>query len=332
MRRYLPIAILLTVGVAIAIYFLTARKGSDDSLQLSGNIEAHESLVSFKAVQSRIVELPIEEGQWLEAGATIAQLDDSDYRKQLDMNSAALQVQERQLASALEKVEIARATIANDKADIAQKEVDFSRQQKLFKAAATSAQQRDLAETALKQSQAALARDEAAERGAERDVEVAKANIHNAEQAVDLAKINLGFTVLRAPFSGVVLVRNAELGEVMLPGTPVITLADVDHVWMRGYVSETDLARVHFGQEANVTTDSYPDRKYKGQISFISSQAEFTPKSVETHKERVTLVYRVKIDIQNPQHELKPGMPADAMIDLNGMRIPRQTRQASNGE
>ena len=100
------------------------------------------------------------------------------------------------------------------------------------------------------------------------------------------------------------------------PGSPVVTLADLDHIWLRAYIAETDLGRIHWGQEATITTDTYPGKQYHGRISFISSDAEFTPKSVQTYKERVTLVYRIKIDIDNPNHELKPGMPADAHIEL----------------
>jgi len=96
----------------------------------------------------------------------------------------------------------------------------------------------------------------------------------------------------------------------------VVTLADLDHIWLRAYVAETDLGRIRWGQEATVTTDTYPGKQYRGRISFISSSAEFTPKSVQTYKERVTLVYRIKIDIDNPNYELKPGMPADARINV----------------
>jgi len=103
---------------------------------------------------------------------------------------------------------------------------------------------------------------------------------------------------------------------VVVPGTPVVTLADLDHIWLRAYLAETDLGRIRWGQEATVTTDTYPGKQYRGRISFISSTAEFTPKSVQTYKERVTLVYRIKIDIDNSNHELKPGMPADAHINL----------------
>ncbi len=284
---------------------------------MSGNIEAHESLVSFKSVQSRIVELPFDEGQWVDAGTVLARLDAADYGKQVEVSEATLNVAEQQLASAIEKTDVARATVLNDRADVAQRQLDYNRRQELFRGNAIAAEDRDLALTALKQAQAALQRDIAATRSADSDVDVAKASVHNAQKNLELARIVMGYTTLRAPFSGVILVRNAELGEVMQPGTPVVTLADLDHVWLRGYISETDLGRVRWGQDAIVTTDSYPGKNYRGHVSFIASDAEFTPKSVETHKERVTLVYRIKIDVENPSHELKPGMPADALIDLS---------------
>jgi HlyD family secretion protein len=317
--------IILVLGllalIAAAGWIFSARllppSASSHELLVSGNIEAHQSLVSFKSVQSRIVELPFDEGQWVDAGTVLARLDSADYRKQVEVNGAALDVAEQQLSSAMEKTDVARATVLNDRAELAQRQLDYQRRVRLFQRSVVSAEDRDLALTALKQAQAALQRDLAAARSADRDVEVAKSRIHNAEKTLELAKIVLSYTTLRAPFSGVILVRNAELGEVMQPGTPVVTLADLDHVWLRGYISETDLGRVHWGQNAIVTTDSYPGKEYRGHVSFIASDAEFTPKSVETHKERVTLVYRIKVDVENPRHELKPGMPADALIDLS---------------
>jgi HlyD family secretion protein len=312
----LVVVVLLGVGTWVGYSVLIKDVGVADGLLVSGNIEAHESVVSFKAVQSRVVELPFDEGQWVKAGTLLARLDDSDYRQQVAINEAALRVQEQQLASAMQKLEAAHATIANDNADLSQKNIDYGRSQKLWNDKIISGDQRDHTETALKQSSAAMQRDRAMERSALQDIEVAKANIRNATENLKLAKITLGYTTLRAPFSGVILTRQTELGEVMQPGTPVVTLADLDHVWLRAYVAETDLGRIRWGEAATVHTDTYPDRAYPGQISFISSEAEFTPKSVETHKERVTLVYRIKIDVENPRHELKPGMPADATIHL----------------
>ncbi len=317
-RRIVLVIVILIVGVGAWTGYTLLFKDevASDNLLVSGNIEAHESVVSFKAVQSRVVELPFDEGQWVKAGTLLARLDDSDYRQQVAINEAALHVQEQELASAMQKLEAARATVTNDNADLAQKKVDYVRNQKLWNEKIISADQRDLSDTAQKQSNAGMQRDLAMARSAQQDIEVAKANIKNASENLQLAKIMLGYTTLRAPFSGVILTRQTELGEVMQPGTPVVTLADLDHVWLRAYVAETDLGRIRWGQAATVHTDTYPDRAYPGQISFISSEAEFTPKSVETHKERVTLVYRIKIDVQNPRHELKPGMPADATIHL----------------
>ena len=314
------VAVVLVAALAAAAWasapIFFSRTDSPASLLVSGNIEAHESVVSFKAVQSRVVELPFDEGQWVKAGTLLARLDDGDYRQQVAISEAALRVQEQQLASATQKLEAARATITNDDADVAQKNLDYARTQKLWAEKIISGDQRDRTETALKQSNAAMQRDVAMQRGAQQDIAVAKANIRSAQENLALAKIMLGYTTLRAPFSGVILTRQTELGEVMQPGTPVVTLADLDHVWLRAYVAETDLGRIRWGQAATVHTDTYPGRAYPGQISFIASEAEFTPKSVETHKERVTLVYRIKIDVSNPNHELKPGMPADATIQL----------------
>ena len=327
-RVIVIVGLVLAVGAGWAAYpFVFQTAGSANTLLISGNIEAHESLVSFKTVQSRVVDLRFDEGQWVAAGTPLARLDDSDYQKQVDVARAALAVQQKQLSSSMEKLAAAKATVTDDQADFAEKSVDSQRSHELFRQGVIGAQTNDLATTAARQSRAALARDQANVREAENDVEVAKASIEQARQTLQLANIMLGYTVLRAPFSGVVLVRQAELGEVMLPGSPVMTLADLDHIWLRGYISETDLERVRWGQPATITTDSYRGKTFHGRVSFIASDAEFTPKSVETHKERVTLVYRIKIDIQNPLHELKPGMPADAVIDLTA--APAQQQRAT---
>jgi HlyD family secretion protein len=112
----------------------------------------------------------------------------------------------------------------------------------------------------------------------------------------------------------VISVRQAELGQLAGPGVAIFTLDDLDHVWLRAYVNEPDLGKIRLNEPVDVTTDTYRGKLYHGTISFISPEAEFTPKTVETHAERVTLVYRIRIDIDNPTHELLPGMPADASI------------------
>lgn len=317
-RLVLAIAVGLVV-VATGSYLALARlpaRSADRVLLVSGNIEAHESVVAFKAVQSRVVELPFDEGQWVEAGTLLARLDASDYQQQVAIGAAALRTRRAELSSAKQGIEAARSTVLADVAEQALQTLNRRRIGALSEEGIVSRDEFDRVDTALKQSDAILQRDRALEATRARDIEVARASVRAAREQLRLARIVLGYTVLRAPFAGVILVRQAELGEVVLPGTPVVTLADLDHIWLRAYVRETDLGRIRWGQAATIHTDTYPDRRYAGRISFISSKAEFTPKSVETHAERVTLVYRIRIDVENPAHELKPGMPADATIDL----------------
>ncbi len=284
------------------------------TILVSGNIEAHQSVLGFKTVQSRIVELPFDEGQWVDKGTLIARLDDADYRQQVVINQAALNMQEQQLAATEQNLAATTQTVESDAADLTFRQQQYDRAALLLKQGSGTAEQRDLTYAALRQSTAAHERDIALKNAAALQVELAKAAIQSAQATLKMSQIVLGYTVLTAPFSGVIQVRQAELGEIMVPGTPVVTLADLDHVWLRAYINETDIGKIRYGQEADVTTDTYPGKIYKGRVSFISANAEFTPKSVETHAERVTLVYRIRIDIDNPTHELVPGMPADAVL------------------
>ena len=306
----------IAVG-ALLISQMTRNRPRADTLLVSGNIEAHESLLSFKQIQSRIKALPFEEGQWVEAGTPLARADDDDYREQVAVGESQLAARRQEMASAEQNLIAARKTVLADEAEEEQKWADYRRFEELWKQQVVARQARDQALTGARQSTAALERDRALVGVANKSIAVAEANAKAAADTLQLAETTLGYTIMRAPFSGVILVRNAELGEAVQPGTPILTLADLDHVWLRAYVNETDLGKIAWGQTAVITTDTYPGKHYNGRISFISSEAEFTPKSVETHAERVTLVYRIKIDVANPQHQLKPGMPADALIDLN---------------
>jgi len=283
---------------------------------VSGNIEAHESVVSFKTVQSRIIELPFDEGAQVKAGTPLARVDDADYKQQAAIAQANLNAQMKQLDVAEQNVEATRKTVVSDEADVALKKLEYTRAQTLLTKGAGTVDARDITETAYKQSAAAIERDKALEASADRSVALAIANIESARAALKMAEITLSYTSLKAPFDGVILVRQAELGEVVSPGAAIVTLADINHVWLRAYVNEPDIGKIRLGEKVTVTTDSYPGKEYPGRISFISEAAEFTPKSVETHAERVTLVYRIRIDIDNPSHELVPGLPADARIPV----------------
>jgi HlyD family secretion protein len=143
-----------------------------------------------------------------------------------------------------------------------------------------------------------------------------QATIARDQAAVAAAEAQLSYTLLSAPQAGTVLRKHVEPGEMIAGGTPVVTLADLSSIWLKIYVPEPDLGRVKLGQSADVTTDSYKGKVYRGTVTFINSEAEFTPKNVQTQEERVKLVFAVKIRLENPNQELKPGMPADARLRL----------------
>jgi HlyD family secretion protein len=319
---------LLAAAAVAAAHFYPqwfGKRPAQTLLKLSGNIEAHESLVSFKET-GRIINLPVDEGMTIKAGDLLARIDNDDYRQQVAVDEAVASVRDRQLALGLagsrwQDVEAAHQAVLDAQADLVQKKKDYARYQALYEKDEIPAQTRDLAATNVTRAQATYDRaqqiyNELVEGTRKEELAVERANVQQANQNLHLSRIRLAYTVLRAPFNGVILVREAELGEVVSPGTPIVTLADLDHLWLRVYVPETDLGKVHWGQDVDVHTDTYPGKIYRGRISLISSEAEFTPKSVQTEKERVTLVYRMKVDVENPNYELKPGMPAEAYINV----------------
>ena len=315
-------AILLAGGAVIAYsYWDTIESwlpsaGQAPSIFVSGNIEAHQSVLNFTEVQAPIVYLPFDEGKYVEAGTVLARVDDRFYRQQLEIDRTNLEVMRKQIAVNRSSLAAVQNTVVNDELDLAEKKREHARAEAQLKVGGISRQDYDRAATAAEQAAATLARDQAQVQVARDNVGFAQANLRTAEAKVGLDQVTLSHTILRAPFSGMLTVRQAELGVLAAPGVAIFTLDDLDHVWLRAYVNETNLGQIRLGQAATITTDTYRGKRYHGRIGFISSQAEFTPKTVETHAQRVTLVYRIRIDIDNPTHELLPGMPADATIPL----------------
>ena len=283
---------------------------------VSGTIEAHESLLSFTQVQSQIVELAFDEGAAVKAGTVLARVDDRLYRQQVEIDRANQLIQQAQVQVSEGTLVAAQKTVESDQFDLAQKQTDYQRAETLAKTFAASLQARDLARTAAQQSAAALSHDQAMVQVATANLALAHANEAATAAKMKLDEVTLDYTMLRAPFDGVIAVREAELGQLAGPGVMIFTLDDLEHIWLRAYVNEQDLGKIRLGEAVDVTTDTYPHKIYRGRISFISPEAEFTPKTVEVHAERVNLVYRIRIDLDNPTHELLPGMPADGSIAL----------------
>ena len=327
MKRFI-IGILIAAAIAGGIYyFLTREKNpSDLYIKVSGNIEATEVDAGFK-ISGRIVNRLVDEGDWVKKGQLLAKLDDEDLRNRFEVAKATLLSAQARLNKLLagsrpEEIREAQAAVEQAQFDLENKRNHYERMKPLFDRGVIPKETFDNAEAAYKVAQATLRRATESYRivkegPRQEDIEDARAQVEQARASLKLTETQLSYTNLYSPMTGVVLVKSGEVGEVVNPGTSILTLADIESVWLKAYIPETDLSRVKWGQEVIITTDLRPRKEYKGRISFISSQAEFTPKQIQTEKERVTLVYRIKVDIPNPERELKPGMPADGKILLN---------------
>jgi HlyD family secretion protein len=277
------------------------------------------------------------------AQAALAELEAGSRPEEIAQAAAAVRKAQAWLDELLagsrpQDVAAAQAAVQREKAEMNRLKVDYERAAHLYERTLIAAQEYDAAQTTyevaqrklkeaeahlnlvvegprkeqIQQARAGVA--EAQERYAlvkkgprQETIDQARARLEQAKHTLALAETRLGYATLVSPLSGVVLSKNVEPGEYVAAGTPVVTVGDLEHVWLRAYINETDLGRVKVGQRVYVTTDTYPGRVYEGRVSFIASQAEFTPKNVQTEKERVKLVYRVKVDIPNPNMELIPN-------------------------
>jgi len=335
----IPIILVLAVGAYFAYArYASANRAPADLLSLSGNIEVTEAEVSFK-IPGRVERRLVDEGDTVQQGQPIAELDSLELRNQVAVTRADVATAEENLAELMhgsrpEEIQQGEANLAAARADEQRLRVDRQRYTALHEKDLVSTQQYDAVVSA---HEVAVARVKDAEqrlallRQGPRIERIAqsRAQLERARQQLSVAKTRLGYVTVVSPVTGTVLSRNTEPGEYVSAGTPIVTVADLNDVWLRAYVDETDLGKVKLGQRACVATDTFPGKIYEGKISFISSQAEFTPKTVQTPKERVKLVYRIKIDVANPNQELKPGMPADAQIRIVGDQLCQQSASKS---
>jgi len=330
----LLIVILALVIAGLLYYFFTRdKKEGNDFIKVSGNIETTEVGMGFK-ISGRIMSLSVQEGDWVDKGKVLAKLDDEDLRHRFELARAILNSAQAKLSKLLAgsrpgEIREAEAVLFQAKSDLENKQAHYERMKPLFGRGIIPKETLDNAEAGYKIAKASFQKATenyllVKEGPRKEDIEDARAQVEQARVSLKLTETQLSYALLYSPHSGVVLVKVSEIGEVVNPGTSVLTLADLENVWLKAYIPETDLSRIKWGQEVIVTTDLQPKKEYKGKISFISSQAEFTPKSIQTEKERVTLVYRIKVDIPNPDRELKPGMPADGKILLTSFSPQKQ--------
>ena len=325
-KRRLIISPIVLGAAVFGIWKVRQAETQDpNTIRISGNIEVTSAQVSFK-IPGRVIQRLVSEGDSVTNGQIVAYLDATELEQEVAMRQAEARTAEAVLDELVagtrpEEIAQAAAMLEVSKAEAGRVAGEFVRQQELFAQKVTSSREFEAAEAAsstvaarVREAEARLALLEKGPR--EETIRAARSRLEQTRQGVALGEIRLGYATLRTPLAGIVLAEGIEDGEYVVPGTPVVTVGDLMNVWLRGYINETDLGRVKIGQKVDMMTDTYPGKRYEGVLSFIASQAEFTPKNVQTTQERVKLVYRVKVDVANPDQELKPGMPADAEIPV----------------
>lgn len=326
MSKNVPILIMVSIallGTAVW-WFLGREEPGEAGLRASGTVEATESDVGFQ-LAGRIERMHAGEGDRVTEGSVLALLD----RRELEAEVGSLEAAVDQARAFLEELErgarpaeLARAEAAVRAARevLEERSRDAGRARRLFEGGAISREAMERAATAQLLARASL--DEAVEslelvrEGPRREqVTAQRARLRQAEAALDRARVRLGNTELSAPFDGVVAVRHREPGEIVGPGTPVLTVRNLQDRWVRIYVAGDAIGRVRLGQPAEIRGDTHPERRYSGEVSFIGSEAEFTPRNVQTTEERIRLVYPVRIRITgDPDVDLKPGLPVDVVL------------------
>jgi HlyD family secretion protein len=325
-RPLLIVGILIVLG-AVA-FLLVRRGGSRGPLEATGTVEATESALGFTA-PGRLQVLRVDEGDTVAAGAPLAALDRSETQAKRDQAAAQAaaaraQLLELQRGSRPEEIASARAEAKAAADQLAESERNAERFRALVEKKVVSQQDYDQATTALdvarSRSTQAQQQLKLVEAGPRREkIDGARAQLDAAQASVKTLDATLAQMEIVAPFRGVITVRHHQRGEIVPAGSPVVTVLNRDDRWVRIYVPEDRIGAVRVGQPARIRSDTFKNRDYSGAVTTISSEAEFTPKTVQTREERVKLVYAVKVKITgDPGYELKPGMPADVTLGSSG--------------
>ena len=324
MKKRLVILLLLAVAVAGGLrWTLTARDaGRDKELRLFGNVDIREVELAFR-IPGKLAEVRVDEGDRVAPGDVLAALDAQPYRDALakargNRDVATAEMAKYRAGYRGEEVAQARALVAQYEAQVENAVRIARRQRELVKRGAIAEQEYDNAVTS---RDTAMAQLESARKGFQlqasgfraEDVLATEAKLRAADAAVNAALTDLADTEIIAPSEGVVLSRVREPGAVAGAGATVLVVALTRPVWVRAYVPEPALGRIHPGMAMRVVTDSRPDRPYMGRVGFISPVAEFTPKNVETESLRTDLVYRLRIIIDEPDEGLRQGMPVTVL-------------------
>jgi HlyD family secretion protein len=282
----IPLVILLLLGAVSLLFYYRSHKGPRE-LRFSGTVEVTEVEISPE-LSAKIVILHHREGDEVKEGDPLLDLDRRDLESRLREAEAARRAAEAQ-------VSLARARMENTQRD-------YNRNLQLYRAQAISASAYDAIKTAYEI--------------AKNTYDASQNHYKGAQSQVETLRVQLQKTHIVSPITGVILERSVEAGEVIFPGIVAMTIGDLRSPWVRIYIGEPDIGKVRIGQQASVATDAYPNRKFPGTLRFIASEAEFTPKNVQTREERIKLVYEARVYLSNEEGIFKPGMPADVTLRL----------------
>jgi HlyD family secretion protein len=324
-RRRVAVVAAVLLGL-VATAWLAFGRGDEESpaVAASGTVEATEADLGFQS-GGRIQEIAVREGDRVGMGQELARLDAAELEArvagaQAQVDAARAQLSELQRGARPEELRQARAAEAAARERMQEAQRVLERTRSLEEGGAVSRESLEQARTAFEvaraqhtQASEQLAMVRTGVR-AER-VEAQQAALRQAEATLAQAEAVLANAIIRAPFAGVVTIRHRQPGEAVAPGAPVLTLMDPADRWVRIYVREDAIGRVTLGQRAEIRTDSFSDSTFAGRVTFIASQAEFTPRNVQTAEQRVRLVYAVRVAITDDAGQaLKSGMPADVVL------------------
>ncbi len=324
-KRLIPIVLLLLVAAGAGAWYLRGRSHKAEApYSASGTVEATEAQLGFQA-PGQLAEIAVHEGDRVRAGQVLARLDPAEAqarRSQAEAQVAAARaaVAELERGSRSEEVGQARAAATTAKEKLTGAESDYRRARVLYDGGAISKEALDNAQTArdVARSQATQVEEQLRQvrNGPTRErIDQARAQLAQAEAALKATGVTLGNLTLTAPFDGLVTVRHREPGEIVAAGSPVLTLINPADRWVRIYIQENRVGAIRLGSRAAISSDTYPGKTYPGEIAYIASEAEFTPKNVQTTEERVKLVYAVKVRVlEDRSYDLKPGLPADVRL------------------
>jgi HlyD family secretion protein len=315
------LGILLIIALVVGVVFIWGEKqkpAAEDFLTLFGNVEIRKVDLGFR-VAGRISALPFQEGERVQSGQIVARLESTPYQEELDLALA----QQEQVTARLAKFEAgnrpqeitqAGALVRERQSTVKNLDLEYQRLNSLLESGAVSRQQIDDVNARLAEARARLATAKAGltlTRNGFRseDVDAARADLHAAQARTASARTRLDDTQCRAPDSGTILTRVKEPGAIVGAGQIVLTLSLDSPIWIRTYIEEPNLGRLYPGMGAQIFTDSRPQQPFIGHVGYISPEAEFTPKTVQTEELRTRLVYQVRIIADNSDQRLRQGMP-----------------------